>query len=436
MTRSPRIDDPFAAGMQFDEPPIQNRLPAVQPKSETDQAMANIVTAQRVAIKRNLPDILRNAKTLAAAASQKFYYSIPFKERARDGKPERTVHIEGLSIDGAMAAASIYGNCRVEAFPANDTATHWTFMARFVDYETGFTLTKAFNQRKSQSTGMRDAERNLDIVFQIGQSKAIRNVVTSALKWLCDEMFLAAKSGVLERIQKNPEQARKWLVQQFELIEVNLNRVERIVTRPADRWLVTDMAKLFAELQSVKDGFADAEDLWPSDAAEALRREQAEERSSDKTLKSDAQHLDDVTSGQTRQTGVAGNTGADKKKAPADTLDGDAEHLANVTSAQQTALKANAQAERPEEEAREQQAQRPAEQTQREAQMPRKDQPAQQDAKPAQQTTRPAQQREADPADRPTTAAAQPARAETARQAEPQRRQERSQGDSTELEFE
>ena len=235
MAKGPRINDPFSGGMQFDEPQSSHRLPVAQPKSDTDQAMANIVTAQRVAIKRNLPDILRNAKTLAAAASQKFYYSIPFKERAKDGKPERTVHVEGLSIDGAMAAASIYGNCRVEAFPASDTATHWTFMARFVDYETGFTLTRAFNQRKSQSTGMRDAERNLDIVFQIGQSKAIRNVIIGALKWLADEMFQAAKSGVLERIARSPENARKWLIQQLGLIEVDIRRVERIVTRPADK---------------------------------------------------------------------------------------------------------------------------------------------------------------------------------------------------------
>lgn len=303
MAKGPRINDPFSGGMQFDEPQSSHRLPVAQPKSDTDQAMANIVTAQRVAIKRNLPDILRNAKTLAAAASQKFYYSIPFKERAKDGKPERTVHVEGLSIDGAMAAASIYGNCRVEAFPASDTATHWTFMARFVDYETGFTLTRAFNQRKSQSTGMRDAERNLDIVFQIGQSKAIRNVIIGALKWLADEMFQAAKSGVLERIARSPENARKWLIQQLELIDVDIRRVERIVTRPADRWLVTDMAKLFAELQSVKDGFADADDLWPSDAAEALRREQADNQFDGSTLDGDTKHINDMTSGKTKDDG-------------------------------------------------------------------------------------------------------------------------------------
>lgn len=311
MTESPRIIDPFGS-MEFEDPTPSRLVPASHPA--TDRAMADVFTAQRVAVKRNLPDILREAKVLAAAASQKFYYSIPFKERARDGKPERTVHVEGVSIDGAMAALSIYGNCRVEAFPANETASHWTFMARFVDYEKGVTVVRAFNQRKSQSTGMRDAERNLDIVFQIGQSKAIRNVIIGALKWLTDEMFLAAKSGVLERIQRNPEQARAWLTQQFGLIEVKLHRVERIVARTADKWLVSDMAKLFAELQSVKDGFADADDLWPTDAAEALRREQADHPPGDKTIEGDALHLKDVTAGKT-QDGPGGptpplNTGA------------------------------------------------------------------------------------------------------------------------------
>ncbi len=290
----PRVDDPFGGGMRFEPEAEQPRLlPAVQ-GTASDQATAQIITAQRVAFKRNMPDILREAKVLATAAAQKFYYSMPFKERGKDGGKDRTVHVEGPSIDCAMAALLIYGNCRVENFPARETTTHWTFMAQFVDYEKGVTVVRAFNQRKSQTTGIRDVERNLDIVFQIGQSKAIRNVIVSALKWLTDEMFDAAKSGVLRRIEDKPDQAREWLTDQFYQIGVDVSRVSRIVTRTVDKWNARDMAKLFAELSSVKDGFADADDLWPTSEGDALRREQ-ENREADKhseSLEKDREFLD------------------------------------------------------------------------------------------------------------------------------------------------
>lgn len=272
-TNRPRVDNPFAGGMEFEQTAQREMVP-VAAGAATDRATAAIVTAQRVAIKRNVPSILAEAKALATAAGDKFYYSIPFKDRSRDGG-ERTVLVEGPSIGCAMAALNCYGNCAVEAFPANETQTHWTFMARFTDYEKGVTVTRSFNQRKGQNTGMRDRGRSEDIAFQIGQSKAIRNVVVAGLKWLTDEMFGASKSGVLGRIGKNPDGAREWLVKRLEEQEVMVARVERVIGRVATRWTVNDMARIFAELQAIEDGFADAEDLYPTSqaAAEEIRED-------------------------------------------------------------------------------------------------------------------------------------------------------------------
>lgn len=269
----PHIDSPFGGGMQFEQPVGSQSLmmavpPGAPPGGASDNAFAAIVTAQRVAVKRNLPAILAEAKALATAAGDRFYYSIPFRKKQEDGS-YRTEFVEGPSIGCTMAAISAYGNCRVEAFPADDTATHWTFMARFIDYEKGVTVVRSFKQRKNQDMGIRDRGRSEDIVFQSGQSKGIRNVVVAGLKWLTDEMFAAAKSGVLERIGKAPDEARRWLAGKFQTNEIALGRVERVIGRTIDKWNARDMARLFAELQAIGDGFADAADLYPVAQAEA-----------------------------------------------------------------------------------------------------------------------------------------------------------------------
>jgi hypothetical protein len=47
-----------------------------------------------------------------------------------------------------------------------DNLTHHVFLARFIDIETGFSVTRPFQQRKSQTLGKKmDADRQADIVF-------------------------------------------------------------------------------------------------------------------------------------------------------------------------------------------------------------------------------------------------------------------------------
>ena len=53
----------------------------------------------------------------------------------------------------------------------------WIIYARLMDLETGFAMTRPFQQRKGQKAMKTDDARALDIALQIGVSKAIRNVV-------------------------------------------------------------------------------------------------------------------------------------------------------------------------------------------------------------------------------------------------------------------
>ena len=248
-----------------------------------DRAGADIVTAQRVAIKRNLPAVLQEAKALATAAGQRFYYSIPFSKKIKgeNGEKDRWVkeYVEGIGINGAMAALNTYGNCRVEAFVAHETATSYQFMARFTDLEKGVTVTRAFQQRKNMNTGMKDAARQEDIIFQIGQSKAIRNVIDAGLGWLCDEMFAAAKAGIVERVGKNLQMYRDKVLDRLDELGISLDRVEPVVGRSAGNWLAPDVAKLIAQVQAIQEGLAAPDDLFPADQDEQEALRNASERS-------------------------------------------------------------------------------------------------------------------------------------------------------------
>jgi hypothetical protein len=264
------------------------------PGTKTDGAQALIVTATRVPIKRDMARIVQEARAIGTAKGNAVFYH--WETKNKDGS--RGV-VEGPSIVGAMIAAQIYGNCRISALVMQESATHWIFGAEFVDAEKGFTVQRQFQQRKEQNLGGKmDRERQLDIVFQIGQSKAMRNAIVAALRWLCDEMIDAAKDGLIERISAKPDGARAWLVAQFQRLGVDLAWVERVVSRKVAQWTVPDMARMMAELKSVEEGFTHADDIWPSDAQRAAveveGREQPVQQQQDDTAETERRRLDQV----------------------------------------------------------------------------------------------------------------------------------------------
>lgn len=262
--RVPPAEDPFR--MSFADQPAAERQSVVPTGiaggAAVDQAMARIVTAQRVAIKRNLAGVLKEAIALAKVMGPKIYYSWQVENRRAGTKSV----VEGPTIKAAMAAVSIYGNCIVEAFPAQESATHWVFAARFIDYETGVNIVRTFQQRKSQSVGRHDADRQLDIVYQIGQSKAMRNVISAGLPWMLDEMVEAAKEGFIEKVKANIPGYKARIKERLDEHEIALERVERQLARTFEHWRAQDVAKVITLLQAIQDGTEDAEDVWPREA--------------------------------------------------------------------------------------------------------------------------------------------------------------------------
>src|SRR5579885_3083803 len=154
-----------------------------------------IFGAQRVAVQRDESEILRKIKVLAAAAGEDWYYRFPVNKKNEDGTFQKD-WVEGPSIKCANNVSRLYGNCDIDVREF-DVGTHWVYYARFIDLETGYSLTRPFRQRKSQKAMRTDAGRQEDIAYQIGASKAIRNVICNALEFFVTYAADEAKASII-----------------------------------------------------------------------------------------------------------------------------------------------------------------------------------------------------------------------------------------------
>lgn len=206
---------------------------------------------------------------LAAAAGDDWFYRFPVNRNVKDPETGKWVkvreYIEGPSIKCANNVARIYGNCLVDCRLGQETPDAWVFYAMFADRETGFTMVRAFKQRKRQNIGMGDEGRAEDIVFQIGQSKAIRNIIDNALEQFTSRAFDEAKKSIVNRIAGKMDETRAWIRAELAKLKpaVAVERVERVRLRKIDQWTSADMALIYAELQAIHDGWTIADDCWP-----------------------------------------------------------------------------------------------------------------------------------------------------------------------------
>lgn len=216
------------------------------------------VGAQPVPVRRDLAAVMRDLKIMAAMAGDRYFYRWDVKNK--DGSVQTVI---GPSIKAANDIARLYGNNHV-AVRAFDEGRHWTFYARFHDVESGYSLERAFIQPKGQATiKSKDAERREQMAFAMGQSKAIRNVIVNALGTLSDFAVQEAQASLITRIGRNLPGARDRLAQKLASMKIDLVRVERIVGRPLAEMLAPDISRVVVSLQTIADGMAAADDLFP-----------------------------------------------------------------------------------------------------------------------------------------------------------------------------
>lgn len=246
--------DEFASASRVPNLPM---APSVTPMA----AIADrVFGAQKVAVYRDEARVLQRLGQLGAAAGDDWFYRYPVRNR----KQNSTDWIEGASIKLANDVARIYGNCEVDTrvFDLGDT---WLIYARFTDFETGYSLTRPFQQQKGAGKiGGDDGARRLDIAFQIGVSKAIRNVVVNALQTYADYAFDSARNSLVSKIGSSLDKYRERTIQGLANIPVELSRVERVIGRPTASWLAPDIARVIAMMKAIADGMASVDETFPA----------------------------------------------------------------------------------------------------------------------------------------------------------------------------
>src|ERR1051326_664567 len=234
------------------------------PPTGAMQTRSKYSTAVSVIRPRNLQEVLRRSLEEAAIAGDDFYYSW------KQGKKI----IEGLTIGAATALVRNFGNCAVDC-PVEETQDTYIFYPAFIDLETGFNLVRPYRQNKKAPTKqdgseIYSGERGADVVFQIGVSKATRNVCLNAVpKWLSEKVLRKAKENVVEKISKmGIEKARLMVSQKSTAIGIPLARVEMIYGKEVS-WNIEAIIQISSALRAIEDGTETVDSLFPLKGGEA-----------------------------------------------------------------------------------------------------------------------------------------------------------------------
>jgi hypothetical protein len=239
---------------------------SIVPSVPMQRVQTEYTTALSVQKARALPAVQKASLDEAAILGADGYY-------AWGAGKDR---IEGPSKELAMCLVRCWGNCAVDLGEVQDFRDSWIFTAKFIDLETGFTLARQFRQSKKWTVyGKFDEARKEDIRFQIGQSKAVRNVILNALPgWLVRRAIDKCKGGVREGIEKSIEQHSMEKVQDRAMerlakLNVPADRVLVAMGRQAVRALtVEDLVILHGNIACLENGSDTIDTMFPLPEAE------------------------------------------------------------------------------------------------------------------------------------------------------------------------
>lgn len=221
------------------------------------------VTAIAVQRPRSLIEVKSKLIQEASMAGSDFYYC--WTINSRYGKRE----IKGASIGLAYRFCWNFMNCFYDVRLFDETPTHYIIEAIFVDVENGVTMKRLFQQRKAMNIGKKfddDYDRKLDIAFQIGQSKAIRNVILAmAPSWIISDVIEAAmkaeKSSVnkVENLKEAIENIKIFFEQKHG-VTVEMLEFER--GKKIDDLTQDDIVALRGTATAIKNGYTSANSLF------------------------------------------------------------------------------------------------------------------------------------------------------------------------------
>jgi hypothetical protein len=261
MTDSKTItdEDRKAALDMFAEAPASLPVPVEQGTRLPGEA--RVFGAQRVAVHRDIKKVETEIVRIASERGDSMFYS--FKVNTKEGGKKE---VSGPTIKLANEVARVYGNCDVDV-RAYDLGESWLLYARFVDLETGYSLVRPFQARKSASSfRTKDPARADEIAFAVGVSKATRNVITNALQGLIDLGYEHARQRIVAKVGRNLPHYRERVVSRLEELAIDPKRVEQAMGRTIKKMTAQDVAKVITAIQGIADGMATADDIWPVEA--------------------------------------------------------------------------------------------------------------------------------------------------------------------------
>jgi hypothetical protein len=233
-----------------------------QAMMRTQTEFSTAITVQRP---RDRKQVQAAVLVEAELAGDDFFYSWTTKN-----KDNSRGLVEGLSIEGAMILARNWGNCAIPTELTVDAPTHWIIRATFVDLETGFNVPRLFRQRKSQSLGGKmDADRQMDIAFQIGQSKAQRNAIDKAMPNWLKEAALSKAKETSEGKFSNVAEANAKALAVYARIGVTQAQLEEKLGLKIEHWTARDHVSLSGLFRAIRDRQTTVAEEFPKGEAPA-----------------------------------------------------------------------------------------------------------------------------------------------------------------------
>jgi len=215
---------------------------------------------------RDLAVVTRKAVQISGLAGEDFYYRWLVKNK--DGTKD---YVQGASVQLALEAFRLFGNCTVVHRPIQSTRFEWIFTAAITDLETGSTYERPYRMdRQFEIYGRMDKFRKDDIRFQIGVSKAARNAILNFMpQHLIDAMLEAAMNSVRNRVVAKLKEAGgdiealiEPMMEQFAEYGVSDEMLAEAYAKPRDTWQVEELVMMLGDLKALKSRKETVETLF------------------------------------------------------------------------------------------------------------------------------------------------------------------------------
>lgn len=260
---------------------LQADSPAPAPLSEGQPSVTvhtDYVTARQVPKPRDIKAIMKQAIDIAELSGELFFYRWETSSTNHKTGEMKKNFVIGHSVKLTNEAVRLFGNCVVDQKPVVQTPSSWIFTTTFVDLETGFQRSRHFRMDKQWPVyGRMDRFRKDDIRFQIGQSKADRNVVLNSLpQIILERMLEAAINSVRKQIEfkiKNTyngdiQKAIDEILKAFESYAVDQELIENKLGLKRDKWDINTLVMLTGDVKALKGGNETKDTLYSLDETE------------------------------------------------------------------------------------------------------------------------------------------------------------------------